>query len=384
MGALPAALLRPLPPAPVIAERFGMAESRWRRTVWLRSAWNLWEGRMGERRVIRKFLWISLGKAGSSSPYSYWPSLLLRSKGWSQSRSTCRPESSFILLPFWSPILLCSTLEGGERYGSIVCAWLCSLGLFTPSSQHRDTIYSKSKRFIAHLPEILPLWTLPRITIIIIIITTTILAGLQDTPLLTHGSSGSQSSALVPLHKWTVAPFSSHLATAAPWTSRTFLELLGVCSTLPLDQGIHSSNISTLHLIAHSCPLWLTICSCIHIWFFASISSGINKYISASIGKYSNLYLILSCQQGLRKEQWVWSPWWRGEDWCWCRQCVILNWNGNRQEEEEKEPLHGSWGKILVKKSPNTPPDIPFRIPWVMEREGGLEQPHRLGKWKYD
>lgn len=36
--------------------------------------------------------------------------------------------------------------------------------------------------------------------------------------LLTHGS---QPSALVPLHKWTVAPFSSHLATASPWTNRS-------------------------------------------------------------------------------------------------------------------------------------------------------------------
>lgn len=220
MGALPAALPRPLPPVPFIAEH--VWDWHWLDIFWLQSTRNLREGRMAEGRGRRRFLWINLGRAAFSSPYSYWPSLLLHSKSWSQSRSSCRPESSFILLPFWNLILIVFRFGVGKMYGSIVCAWVCTPDLSTPSCQYINTIYSKSKRFIAHLPEILPLWTLPGIIIIIIITTTTILAGLQDTPLVTYGSSGSQPSLLVALHKGMVAPFCSHLATAHPWSNRTF------------------------------------------------------------------------------------------------------------------------------------------------------------------
>lgn len=200
---------------PLLQSISRIADYHWLDMSWSQSTWNLWEGRMGERRVMRRFLWISLGRAGFSSPYSHY-SLLLHSKSWSQSRSTCRPESFFILLPFWNFTLVVFHFGVGKKYGSIVCAWICTPDLSTPLCQYTYTIYSKSKRFIADLPEILPLWTLPGIIIIVIIITTIILTGLQDTPLLTHGSSGSQPSALVNLHKWTIAPFSSHSDTAPP------------------------------------------------------------------------------------------------------------------------------------------------------------------------
>lgn len=226
MGALPAALLRPLPPVPFIAGHFWDCR--------LPRAWHVLiakhmepAGREdGWRRVMRRFLWIKLGRADFSSPYSNWPSLLLHLKSWSQSRSTCRPERSFILLPFWNFILLVFYFGVRKKYGSIVCAWICTVDLSTPSCQHTDTIYSKSERFIAHLPEILLSWTLPGIIIMAIITTTTILAGLQDTALLTHGSSGSQPSALVPLHKRMVAAFCNHSATAPPWSNRSFQQEL--------------------------------------------------------------------------------------------------------------------------------------------------------------
>lgn len=217
VGAPPAALVRPLPPAALIAEHCWDCRLPLTRRARIAKRTEPTGRQDGERRLMRRFLWISLGRARFSSPCSYWPSLVLHSKSWSQSRSkSCRPET-FILLSFWNLIFVVFQFGVGKKYGSIVCAWICTLDLSTPSCQHTHTIHSKSTWFIAHLPEILPLWTLPGIIIIVIIVTAAIL-GLQYTPLLTHGS---QPSALVPLHKWTVAPFSSHLATASPWTNRS-------------------------------------------------------------------------------------------------------------------------------------------------------------------
>lgn len=85
---------------------------------------------------------IAVNQPGKRSPYSYWPSLLLHSKSRSQSRSTCRSESSFILLSFWNLILVVFHLGVGKEYGSIVCAWICTLDLSTPSCQLIDTIHS--------------------------------------------------------------------------------------------------------------------------------------------------------------------------------------------------------------------------------------------------
>lgn len=99
MGDLPTALLLPLALVPTTAHYLLHCQLL---LIWQCSdckagfhppTWNLWEGRMGKRRAMRRFPRIDLRTAGFSSPHAYWSSLL-HSQGSARARSSQRPPQA--------------------------------------------------------------------------------------------------------------------------------------------------------------------------------------------------------------------------------------------------------------------------------------------------
>lgn len=168
MGVLPTALLLPLALVPVIADYLLNCQLL---LIWQCSdckaefhppTWNLWEGRNGESHEK-----ILLNQPGKS-----WFHFTPTHTG-PQYCGTCKELQSLLLsgsITGRKDHLLCSRSgissllhSSLESEKGIVLVFMPGFGLSdspTPAYEHTYTKDSKSKQFIAELPEIIPLWTL--------------------------------------------------------------------------------------------------------------------------------------------------------------------------------------------------------------------------------
>lgn len=161
--------------------------------------------------------------------------------------------SSFILLPFWNRILVVFFSGAGKGYGSGVCACICALRLtYTSIWMHT---HNTQREYAIHSRSAWNSSTLNSANIII-----TVLPGLQDTWLLSRRSSGSQTSPLVFLYKWTTAPLSSHSGNKPPQprAPRCVQHTLPPARALTTPTSAPVSGVSLLTHVLYDSPSILT------------------------------------------------------------------------------------------------------------------------------